>query len=56
MTEKVDYTAKFPRFHTTAQIAGFLLALCDGDKTVGEVDFETFNIRLTDAKHPALIV
>lgn len=52
--EKVDYTAKFPRFHTAAQMAGFLLDLYDGDKTVGEIDFTTFHIKLTDAKHPAL--
>lgn len=52
--EKVDYTAKFPRFHTAAQMAGFLLDLYDGDKTVGEIDFTTFKIKLTEAKHPAL--
>lgn len=53
LEEKVNYTEKFPRFHTAKQMAGFLLALYDGEKTVGEIDFETFDIKLTDAKHPA---
>ncbi len=52
--EKVDYTKKFQHFHTAKQMAGFLLELYDKDKTVGEIDFETFGIKLTDAKHPAL--
>lgn len=52
--EKVEYAEKFHRFHTAKQMAGFLLELYDGDKTVGEIDFETFGIKLTDAKHPAL--
>ncbi|MGN0479214.1 MAG: SDR family NAD(P)-dependent oxidoreductase [Hominenteromicrobium sp.] len=53
LDEPVDYTGKFPRFHTAAQMAQFLLALYDGDKTVGEIDFATFGIRLSDAKHPS---
>lgn len=52
LTEAVDYTKKFGHFHTAAQMAGFLLELYDGDKTVGEIDYGTFGIRLTDAKHP----
>lgn len=54
LKNKVDYTQKFGRFHTAKQMAEFLLALYDGDKTVGEIDFETFGIKLTDAKHPSL--
>lgn len=54
LTEEVDYTQKFRRFHTAKEMAGFLLRLYDGDKTVGEIDFETSNLKLTDAKHPAL--
>lgn len=53
LDEPVDYTEKFPRFHTAAQMAQFLLALYDGDKTVGEIDFATFGIKLSDAKHPS---
>lgn len=52
--EKVDYTKKFHRFHTAKQMAGFLLDLYDGDKTVGKINFVTFSIKLTNAKHPAL--
>ncbi len=54
LNNKVDYKSKFAHFHTAKQIAEFLLALYDGDKTVGEVDYETFGIKLTDAKHPSL--
>lgn len=35
-------------------MAEFLLALYDGDKTVCEIDFNTFTIKLSDPKHPAL--
>ena len=52
LTEPVDYEEKFGRFHTAAQMAEFLLKLYDGDKTVGEMDFATFSIKLSDAKHP----
>lgn len=52
--EKVDYAKKFHRFHTAKQMAGFLLDLYDGDKTVGKINFVTFGIKLTNAKHPAL--
>lgn len=48
----VDYAKKFARYHTAAEMAGFLLELYDGDKTVGEMDFENFRIKLSDAKHP----
>ena len=33
-------------------MAGFLLELYDGDKTVGEMDFANFRIKLSEAKHP----
>lgn len=52
LTEPVDYKQKLGRFHTAAQMAEFLLKLYDGDKTVGEMDFATFSIKLSDAKHP----
>jgi short-subunit dehydrogenase len=55
LTEPVDYEKKFGLYyHTAAQMAGFLLELYDGDKTVGEMDFPTFRIKLSDAKHPYL--
>ena len=37
---------------TAAEMAGFLLELYDGDKTVGEMDFANFRIKLSDPKHP----
>ena len=52
LSEPVDYSEKFARFHTAAEMAGFLLELYDGDKTVGEIDFATFRIKLSDPKHP----
>ena len=52
--EPVDYDAKFARYHTAAEMAEFLLELYDGDKTVGEMDFSTFRIKLSDPKHPHL--
>ena len=52
LKEPVDYAEKFTRYHTAAEMAGFLLELYDGDKTVGEMDFENFRIKLSDAKHP----
>ena len=54
LAEPVDYDAKFARYHTAAEMAGFMLELYDGDKTVGEVDFSTFRIKLSDPKHPHL--
>jgi short-subunit dehydrogenase len=52
LAEPVDYAQKFARYHTAAQMAGFLLELYDGDKTVGEMDFTNFRIKLCDARHP----
>lgn len=54
LEEPVDYARQHSRFHTAKQVAGFLLELYDGDKTVGEIDFTTFRIQLSDAKHPHL--
>lgn len=54
LDEPVDYADRHSHFHTAAQMAQFLLALHDGDKTVGEIDFATFGIKLSDAKHPHL--
>ena len=52
LEEPVDYATKFARYHTAAEMAGFLLELYDGDKTVGEMDFSTFRIKLSNPKHP----
>ena len=52
LEEPVDYAEKFARYHTAAEMAGFLLELYDGDKTVGEMDFANFMIKLSDPQHP----
>lgn len=52
LEEPVDYAHKFSRYHTAAEMAAFLLELYDGDKTVGEMDFTNFRIKLSDPKHP----
>ncbi len=52
LAEPLDYAQKFARYHTAAQMAGFLLDLYDSDKTVGEMDFTNFSIKLSDARHP----
>lgn len=52
LEEPVNYAEKFSRYNTAAEMAAFLLELYDGDKTVGEMDFATFKIKLSDAKHP----
>lgn len=43
-----DYDKLFGTYHTSAQIAGFLLELYDSDKTVGLVDRENFSFHLCD--------
>lgn len=48
----VDYDEKFHRYHTATQMAGFLVELYEGDKTLGEMDFETGGVRLCDGKVP----
>ncbi|NSW52248.1 MAG: SDR family NAD(P)-dependent oxidoreductase [Anaerolineae bacterium] len=54
LDEAVDYSQKYTRFSTAEEMAGFLLELYDGDKTVGEMDFATMKIKLSDPKHPHL--
>lgn len=44
-----DYDKLFGTYHTSAQMAAFLLELYDSDQTVGTVDRETFAFRLS---HP----
>ncbi|MCB0120078.1 MAG: SDR family NAD(P)-dependent oxidoreductase [Anaerolineales bacterium] len=52
LEEPVDYSKSSSRYHTAAEMAQFLLTLYDGEKTVGEIDFEKFTIKLSDAKYP----
>jgi short-subunit dehydrogenase len=41
-----DYDKSFGRYHTSEEMADFLLALYDSDQTVGTVDGETFKFTL----------
>lgn len=41
-----DYDKSFGKYHTSAQIADFLLQLYDSNQTVGAVDAETFEFSL----------
>lgn len=47
-----DYDKAFGTYHTSAQMASFLLALYDSDKTVGIVDRETFSFLLCAPQFP----
>ena len=50
--EDYDYDKAFGTYHTSEQMAGLLLELYDSDKTVGAVDRETFEFRLTEPQFP----
>jgi len=43
-----DYDNKLGNYHTSSQMAEFLLQLYDSDKTVGIVDWQTFSFYLKD--------
>jgi len=47
-----DYDKAFGKYHTAKQMAGFLVQLYQSDKTVGLVDWETFNFSLQQAIFP----
>ncbi len=47
-----DYDKSFGTFHTSEQVAGFLLQLYDSGKAVGLVDRESFSFQLTDPLFP----
>ena len=44
--EQYDYDRAFGTYHTSRQMAGFLLRLYDSDCTLGIVDRETFQFEL----------
>ncbi|WP_240416141.1 SDR family NAD(P)-dependent oxidoreductase [Paenibacillus periandrae] len=50
--EQFEYTGIVPKFHTAAQMAGFLLELYESDKVVGIVDGYTYNFELKDPIFP----
>lgn len=47
-----DYDKSFGTYHTSKQMAGFLLELYDSEKVVGLVDRESFCFRLADPLFP----
>ena len=50
--EDYDYDKLFGTYHTSQQMAGFLLNLYDNEKTVGVVNRETFRFELSDPLFP----
>lgn len=47
-----DYDKSFGTYHTSQQVAGFLLELYDSEKAVGLVDREEFSFRLAEPLFP----
>ncbi len=47
-----DYDKSFGIYHTSKEMAGFLLELYDSEKVVGLVDRESFSFRLADPQFP----
>ncbi|WP_239325558.1 SDR family NAD(P)-dependent oxidoreductase [Snodgrassella gandavensis] len=47
-TFEYDYKKQFNQFHTADQMAGFLIALYDSDKTIGEISTKDFSFSLKD--------
>ena len=45
-----DYDASFKNYHSSEQMAEFLLQLYDSDKCVGSVDRNTFEFSLSEPK------
>lgn len=54
LPEPVDYNAIHRQFHTAAQMAALILQLADSDKVVGEIDFGTRELKLSDPHYPHL--
>ncbi|OCG28139.1 oxidoreductase [Gilliamella sp. wkB108] len=47
-----DYDKSFAKYHTADQMAEFLLALYDSDKTIGEINTKDFSFSLKDSIFP----
>lgn len=54
LADEVDYSALQRPFYTAGEMASFIVELADSDKVVGEIDFATRELRLSDPKHPHL--
>ncbi|OCG09198.1 oxidoreductase [Gilliamella sp. wkB178] len=51
-TTEYDYDKSFAKYHTAEQMAEFLLALYDSDKTIGEINTKDFSFSLKDSIFP----
>ncbi|MEZ3437951.1 MAG: SDR family NAD(P)-dependent oxidoreductase [Oscillospiraceae bacterium] len=51
-TDKYDYSEHFPHWHTSAEMARFLLKLFDSDQSIGRVNRDTFQFELCDPIFP----
>lgn len=54
LPDEVNYADSQRPFHTAAQMAEFIIELAESDKVVGEIDFATRALKLSDARHPHL--
>lgn len=54
-SDSYDYDQHFTAYHSSQEMARFLLKLYDSDKTVGIVDRDTFQFRLCDPLLPCAI-
>ncbi|MBG9472153.1 SDR family NAD(P)-dependent oxidoreductase [Priestia megaterium] len=50
--DKFQYEGQVPKFHTSKEMAGFMLDLYDSNKTVGIVDESTYEFLLKDPIFP----
>ncbi len=54
LEDEVDYAATERPFHTAAEMAGFIIELAESDKVLGEIDFATRSLKLSDPRYPHL--
>lgn len=47
-----EYEGRVPKFHTSKEMAAFMLDLYDSNKTVGLVDGVTYKFQLKDPIYP----
>lgn len=54
LPEEVNYDVDGRHFHTAAEMAELILQLADSDNVVGEIDFQTRQLKLSDPHYPHL--
>jgi len=52
LDQDINYEEVVPKFHTSKEMAGFMLDLYDSDKIVGSVDGKTYEFNLIDPIYP----